>query len=62
MSDETIQHDPLKPIKLHLEMDEYVGDLLLPETEDSNVYVCYRMLPPGNHKYFFSVANKLTVA
>jgi hypothetical protein len=57
-----MQHDPLKPIKLHLEMDQYVGDLLLPESDDSNVYVCYRMLPPGNHKYFYSVANKLTIA
>ena len=35
---------------------------MLPDEIDSHVYIVYRMLPPGNHRYFYSVANKLTVA
>jgi hypothetical protein len=36
---------------------------MLPEDEDNpKMYVAYRMLPPGTHKYFYTVANNLTVA
>lgn len=30
--------------------------------DESGEYTCYRYLPPGTHKYFYSVANKVTVA
>lgn len=62
VSDDTVDFDPYTGIKLHLEIDRYVGDLMLPESDGDNIYVVNRMLPPGTHKYFFSVANKLTVA
>ena len=63
VSDDTFNHDPFKAIKLHLEIDQYVGDLMLPDDPaDPKGYICYRMLPPGTHKYFYSVANNLKVA
>ncbi len=62
VSDDTVDFDPYKGVKLHLEIDKYVGDLMMPETEGDTNYVIHRMLPPGTHKYFYSVANKLTVA
>lgn len=62
VSDGTKDHDPFKAIKLHLEFEQYVGDLMLPDEQDPKAYVTYRMLPPGTHKYFYSVANKMTVA
>jgi len=65
VSDENADHDPFKPIKLHLDIDQYQGDLMLPDTEttdNTNDFSCYRMLPPGTHKYFFTIANKPVVA
>jgi hypothetical protein len=35
---------------------------MLPEDDNPKVYSVYRMLPPGTHKYFFTVVNKLTVS
>ena len=35
---------------------------MLPDEANPKVYVAHRMLPPGPHKYFYSLANKLTVA
>ena len=34
----------------------------LETAENSNDFSCYRMLPPGTHKYFFTIANKLVIA
>ena len=65
VSDDNPEHDPFKPIKLHLQIDQYQGDLMLPdqgEVDGEPGYSCYRMLPPGTHKYFFSIANKPLVA
>ena len=46
---------------LHLEMDEWKGDLCLP-TENKEIYSCPRMLPPGNHRYFFTYGGKQVIA
>lgn len=34
VSDDNPKHDPFKAIKLHLEFDQYIGDLMLPEDEN----------------------------
>ena len=62
VNDDTMEHDPFKGIKLHLEIDKYVGDLMMPDDKQPSVYVVHRMLPPGTHKYFYSNANVMTVA
>jgi hypothetical protein len=54
--------DPFKPINLHLELDDFAPDLMLPESEGSSKYVCPRMLPPGTHRYFFTYLNKMRIA
>jgi hypothetical protein len=47
VDDDTENHDAKTiPIKLHLEFDQYAGDLLLPD-ESGKVFSTYRMLPPG---------------
>jgi hypothetical protein len=56
------EHDPFKPIYLHLELDEFEPDLMLPDKIDKNRYICPRMLPPGKHRYFYTYLNKLKVA
>ena len=35
---------------------------MLPEGGDTSTYIAWRMLPPGKHKYFYSVANVPKVA
>ena len=60
-SDNNPNHDIYKPIKLHLEIDEYNGDLMM-QGDNEKVYEVYRMLPPGDHRYFFSVDGSPVVA
>jgi len=60
--DSTEPHDPFVPIKLHLDIDQYKGDLMIPKENDQRVYHCYRMLPPGTHQYFFTVGTEIIVA
>jgi hypothetical protein len=62
VSDNQPIHDPYVPINLHLEVDNFKPDLMLPSKTNSNVYECYRMLPPGAHRYYFTVGKELKVA
>lgn len=62
VSDGNTDHDPYMPIKLHLEIDRFQPDLLLPSKENKSIYEVYRMLPPGSHKYYFSVGNQVVIA
>ena len=62
VSDDNPHIDIFKPIDLHLEHDHYKPDLMLPQKKNEKVYEVYRMLPPGTHKYFFTVANEIKVA
>ena len=62
MSGGTLDHDPFKPIKLHLELDHYAGDLMLPVPSDETTYEVYRMLPPGKHRYYFTIDGQIVVA
>lgn len=55
VSDSHPDHDKYVPINLHLEVDNFKGDLMLPNKRDPRTYECIRMLPPGNHRYYFSV-------
>jgi hypothetical protein len=34
----------------------------MPPDGTSGTYVLYRMLPPGTHKYYFTVGNQVVVA
>jgi hypothetical protein len=38
---------------LHLQIEDYKGDLVLRGSDGK--YRITRMLPPGTHRYFFSV-------
>ena len=49
-----MEHEPLIPIKLHLEFDDFRGDLMLKSKSDGRVYEVGRMLPPGTHRYFYT--------
>lgn len=53
-SDDKPDHDIYKPIKLHLEIDHYKGDLMMQTDTSELQYEVYRMLPPGPHRYFYS--------
>jgi hypothetical protein len=35
---------------------------LLPTEDDPKVFEVYRRLPPGNHRYFFTVGGEVTIA
>ena len=63
VSDDNPNHDEFKPIKLHLDIDHFEGDLML-QTEEGSIkeYEIYRMLPPGPHRYFYSVDGKVKIA
>ena len=50
------------PISLHLEVDNYKPDLMLPAKNNPKVFECYRYLPPGNHRYFFTDGKETKVA
>jgi len=54
VSDDRVEHEPLIPIKLHLEFDDFRGDLMLKSKSDGRVYEVGRMLPPGTHRYFYT--------
>ena len=62
ISDERKDHDPFVPINLHLDIDHFEGDMMLPDENNPNLYEIWRMLPPGKHKYFYSVGNSIQVA
>ena len=62
VSDDNPHIDVFKPIDLHLELDHYKPDLMLPASDDEGLYEVYRMLPPGSHKYFFTRAGEVKVA
>ena len=61
-SDDNPNHDEFKPIKLHLDIDHFEGDLMMPQDDNPKEYEVYRMLPPGAHRYFFSIDGKVKVA
>jgi hypothetical protein len=56
------KHDPFKPIKLHIDFDEYEGDLMVPKPSNPCVYELTRMLPPGTTRYFFTHMGRVVVA
>jgi hypothetical protein len=62
ISDDRVSHDKYVPIKIHLEIDDYQPDLLLPMKDDPAVYEVYRRLPPGRHRYYFTVGGQVSVA
>jgi hypothetical protein len=39
-------------------MDDWAGDLCVPSSENKDIYSVSRMLPPGNHRYFFTYGGK----
>ena len=55
-------HDPYAPIKLHMEFEDFEGDLMLPSLGNPDIYELARMLPPGSHRYFFTYRGELVVA
>lgn len=61
-SDENLSHDEFVPICLHLEIDDFKPDLLLPTEDNPKVFEVYRRLPPGNHRYFFTVGGEVKIA
>ena len=46
-------------MKLHLEFEDFVGDLMQPSIGDPNIYELARVLPPGSHRYFFTYKGEL---
>jgi len=61
-SDDNPDHDIYKPIKLHLDIDHFEGDLMTASDNNESIYEVYRMLPPGPHRYFYSIDGKVVVA
>jgi len=57
-SDSTLAHlnpGPDDQINIHLSIDDYKPDTL--DYQDFNKYSLYRMVPPKEVKYFFSINN-----
>jgi len=52
------EHDEIVPINLHLDCDNYSGDLLLKDKHDPEMFTSIRVVPPGDRKFFFSIAGK----
>jgi hypothetical protein len=50
----------VQPVRLHLEVDQYEGWTMVPAKP--GFFEFYRMLPPGTHKYYFSVNGVQQVA
>ena len=50
------------PIRVHLSIDQFDGDLMMKTDEPSLEYAINRMLPPGMHRYFYSVDGEPCVA
>jgi hypothetical protein len=51
----------LTPVKLHLQCDDFKGELLqcYPVAgSNDQMYVTKRMLPPGSHQYYYTVDNE----
>jgi hypothetical protein len=44
-------------VKLHLEIDEWKGEQM--HRIGEHAYYFYRMLPPGNHRYYYSVSDSV---
>lgn len=61
-SDNNANYDEFKPIKLHLAIDQFEGDLMVRANDSDQVHEVYRMLPPGEHRYFFSIDGQPIVA
>jgi hypothetical protein len=57
-----VDNDVHVPIYLHLELDNYKPDLMMPEDPESahsEIWTSYRRIPPGRpFKYYFSINGK----
>ena len=62
VSDDRVEIDSFTVIRLHLDIDHYEGDTMLPDEKDPQTRILWRMLPPGKRKYFFSVDNTIQIA
>lgn len=47
-----------KEITLHMDVDSYQPDLLLPDQEKSGSFSSYRMVPPRKCKHYFMSDSK----
>ena len=56
------EHDPFVPINLHLDVDHFEADLMVSEEINPQLYYVYRMLPPGQRKYFYTVGGNIQIA
>lgn len=52
--------DEFAMVKIHIEIEDFKGDLM--ERVDDSLYKITRMLPPGTHRYFFTVKNELRIS
>ena len=60
-SPEKIDNETM-PVVLHISSDKYQGELLLREASTFEVrYSTYRMLPPGEATYYYSVNGEVTL-
>ena len=49
------------PVYMHFEFDNFEGDLMI--EEEPKKYILWRMIPPGQFKYFISVRyNQTSIA
>ena len=46
-------------VKLHLEFEDYKGDVV--KRDENKCYKITRMLPPGSHRYFFTIKHEIKV-
>ena len=50
------------PVFIHFEFDNWQPGNLYRSTEDHNIWYCYRRVPPGPHRYFFTVLGVAKIA
>ena len=46
---------------IHFDFDKYQPDFM-PKGEHPGVYTIFRMIPPGNHKFFFTIEGNFTLS
>ena len=47
-------------VYIHFDFDQYKPDLVT-NGDVPGLYALYRMVPPGNHKYFFTIEGEFTL-
>jgi hypothetical protein len=52
----------IEPIFIHFEFDDYRPDILMQDSQNPDTFFTWRMAPPGEHRYFFTINGEVKFA